>query len=1208
MLLFAATLAASAGLGGQQAPQPATGPTATPTADRPAAPAAATTTREDAYRANNVGVALLEQYNHAEAAASFRRALEIDPTLDLARINLAIALFYVPDLPAATRAATDAAAAVPNAPQPHYILGLLAKSENQVDAADAAFAKVLEIDATDLGARVNLAQLQMQKRAYDRAIELLRPAVAAEPYHVTALYNLGVALTRAGKTEEGQQAIARFQALREAGYGTAFSNNYLEQGRYAEAVASTGAESALVEASAPPLTFSLGPVIGETAPADGTSRPTSAAAQPTGGAAQPAAGATLVDLDGDGDLDVIDVRATVAIFQNDGGAFRDVSTARGVAALPLPPNAVAAVAGDYDNDERVDLFVLGTGRHALLRQRPDGTFEDVTTAAAIPATAGAHGAVAFVDADHDGDLDLVLAGATPVVLRNNGNGTFADVSAAAKIAVAAGVAAGLVPTDFDNRRDVDLLVVRESAAPALLKNVRDGSFVDVAGEVGLAAVGGAARITAVAAGDVNKDGFTDFFFGRTGAAGSLAASTGRGTFALADVAGTEGATAAQFVDLDNDGLLDLVAVTAAGPIQRRGLGIRGAGATATLAWGAATPLLAHGTAAPPLPALGGATWLAAGDIDGDGDTDLVTRAPEGAGRLGLAVLRNDGGSRQASLRVRLAGKVSNRSAVGSKVELRAGSLRQKLETASAWPAAAPSDLLFGLGRRPAADVVRVIWPAGIVQAEMAPGATPASAAGAVSHGTMAFTELDRKPSSCPYLFTWNGERFEFISDFMGGGEMGYLHAPGVVGHPDPEEYTRIEGARLVPRDGRYELRITNELEETLFLDRVRLIAVDHPASVDVHPREGAFAPPFPAHRLYAAAAGRPVERALDDAGRDVTARLAAIDRQFVDSVPVERIRGYARPHRLTLDLGPAPPSKAGTLLLLTGWTDYAFSADNVAAHQAGLTLAPPSLQVRDASGAWRTEIPEIGIPVGRPQTVVVDLSAVRFHGAREVRIATSMRVYWDRAQVAIADRTVRPRQTALDATRADLAWRGFSAEVTPDGREPYGYDYARVSTVVPWKLMPGRYTREGDVRELLRAADDFFVVSRPGDALALSFDAAAVPPLPAGWARTFLLHSVGYSKEMDPHSASPDVASPMPFRTMTRYPYAAPERYPDTPAHRAYVERWNTRVVGRTLPPIELAVEGAAPVQPGASGPSAPAGSGGAGRPAPTPAPSGAGR
>jgi tetratricopeptide (TPR) repeat protein len=1106
--------------------------------------------REDAYRANNVGVALLEQYNHADAVKSFQRALELDPSLTLAKINLAIALYYVPDTPAATTAATEAAKAAPDAPQPHYILGLIAKSENQVEAAEAAFSRVLEIDDRDLGARVNLAQLRMQKREYDAAIALLRPAVAAEPYHVTATYNLGVALVRGGKAEEGQQVMARFQALREAGYGTAFSNNYLEQGRYAEAVPSTGDEGPLAAAAAPPVPFAV--------------------VVPLEGAGEPGAGAALVDVDQDGDLDLIDAAGRARILINDQGVFSDASAKLGLAALALPSSLVAAVGGDYDNDAKTDLFLLGASQHALLRQKAGGGFEDVTRAAGIPAAASRPGAVAFVDADHDGDLDLVIGGAAPQLLRNNGNGTFADVTAASGLAAASAARpAAIVPTDFDNRRDVDLLITRESGSPALFKNLRDGTFSDVAGAAGLGGVAGAA----VAAADVNKDGFTDFFFGRAGGPGALAVSDGRGGFAVSEVDGLAGARAAHFVDLDNDGLLDLVAVTPAGVIQARNAGGTTTGGIRRPTWVVApSPLTAAtgGAAAGPIEA---GAWLASGDIDGDGDTDLLARTSSGPARGRLVVLRNDGGARQASLRVRLTGTVSNRSGVGSKVELRAGSLRQKLETASSWPSAAPSDLVFGLGARTGADVVRVLWPAGIVQAELPPAeAAPRPAAGTASHGTMAFTELDRKPSSCPYLFTWNGERFEFITDFMGGGEMGYRHAPGVLNHPDPEEYTRIDGSRLAPRDGRYELRVTNELEETLFLDQARLIAVDHPSSVEVHPREGAFAPPFPAFQIYAAAGARPVAGALDDAGRDVTERLAALDRRFVDPIPLERIRGYAKPHTLTLDLGSTPES-GGTLLLLTGWTDYAFSADNIAAHQAGLTLAPPSLQVRDAAGQWQTVRPEIGIPVGRPQTVVVDLSDIRFTGRREVRIATSMRVYWDRAQVAAWDRRTQPRVTALDAAGADLRWRGFSAEVTPDGREPYGYDYARVSTIVPWKLMPGRYTREGDVRELLRTADDFFVVSRPGDEVALSFDAAAVPPLPSGWTRTFLLHSIGYSKEMDPHSASPDQAAPLPFRTMTRYPYQAPERYPDTPAHRTYLERWNTRVVGRTLPPLELAID-----------------------------------
>ena len=107
--------------------------------------------REEAYRANNRGVAYLEQYNHAEAAAEFRKALVIDPSLGLAQTNLAIALFYVPDPPAALEAARAAQTQSPDAPQPAYIQGLIAKSENRVEDAVAAFTRVLAID--DYGSR-----------------------------------------------------------------------------------------------------------------------------------------------------------------------------------------------------------------------------------------------------------------------------------------------------------------------------------------------------------------------------------------------------------------------------------------------------------------------------------------------------------------------------------------------------------------------------------------------------------------------------------------------------------------------------------------------------------------------------------------------------------------------------------------------------------------------------------------------------------------------------------------------------------------------------------------------------------------------------------------------------------------------------------------------------------------------------------------------
>src|SRR4029078_5065323 len=122
--------------------------------------------REEAYRANNLGVALLEQFKHKEGAEQFRRALTLDPRLALARTNLAIALYNVPDLVAAQKEAEAAALASPHAPQPHYILGLIARQQNRPDDAIAAFQRVLKIDPRDVGANVQLGQLYLQQRKF----------------------------------------------------------------------------------------------------------------------------------------------------------------------------------------------------------------------------------------------------------------------------------------------------------------------------------------------------------------------------------------------------------------------------------------------------------------------------------------------------------------------------------------------------------------------------------------------------------------------------------------------------------------------------------------------------------------------------------------------------------------------------------------------------------------------------------------------------------------------------------------------------------------------------------------------------------------------------------------------------------------------------------------------------------------------------------
>jgi hypothetical protein len=158
----------------------------------------------------------------------------------------------------------------------------------------------------------------------------------------------------------------------------------------------------------------------------------------------------------------------------------------------------------------------------------------------------------------------------------------------------------------------------------------------------------------------------------------------------------------------------------------------------------------------------------------------------------------------------------------------------------------------------------------------------------------------------------------------------------------------------------------------------------------------------------------------------------------------------------------------------------------------------------------------------------------------------------------------------LEPLAATLRWRGFSRHSTPDGGEPYVFAYEDVTAQSPWKLLPGRYTREGDVRDLLTATDDRFVITRPGDEIALSFDASVLPTLPDGWTRTFLLYTDGFSKEMDLNSSSPDELAPLPYHGMPSYPYDVSAAPAQTATHRDYIERYNTRVVKRPIPPLEL--------------------------------------
>jgi hypothetical protein len=226
----------------------------------------------------------------------------------------------------------------------------------------------------------------------------------------------------------------------------------------------------------------------------------------------------------------------------------------------------------------------------------------------------------------------------------------------------------------------------------------------------------------------------------------------------------------------------------------------------------------------------------------------------------------------------------------------------------------------------------------------------------------------------------------------------------------------------------------------------------------------------------------------------------------------------------------------------------------------------PYLQVRDGRGEWKTVLEDMGMPAGKPKSIVVDLSG-RFAGpARQVRIVTSACVYWD--EIFLSEDTGRPRtvMTAMSPAAADLNYRGFSPVlVHPERRQPEEFVYGAALEASAWTPTPGMYTRFGDVKPLLGAVDDQFVIMGSGDELSLRFDAGAAPPLQPGWRRDFLLYADGWAKDSDANTAYSRTVEPLPFHGMSRYPYPAGEQYPTGAAHRAYQAEYNTRPALRLL-------------------------------------------
>src|SRR5581483_1118163 len=1147
----------------------------------------ATSQSAEASRLNNIGVAYMNQQLFEKALKNFEAASAQDPSLHIAKLNCGVALLNLQKIDDARSLLEDAAKQNPKDANAWYNLGLLYKNTNETDKAAAAFQRVTEIDPNDADTWYFLGSVYAQSKQYPQAIQAFEHALKLNPLHASAEFGISRAYQQSGDPDHAREHLKKFQYIKDSKLGSPMSLAYGEQGKYSRAEESPG----VVETVPPQIPVKF---------VDVTKEAGLSYTPVTDPANTAESGACFHDYDNDGKIDLFlpnhSAQGRISPYHNLGnGKFDDVTKQ---ARLDPATRGAGCTTGDYDNDGFADIAVAVNGHARIFHNEKNGTFKDATETAGLSSasiaeilgqsSARAATALTFIDYDHDGDLDLFTA-CSPTLCsspstanemwRNNGDGTFTQVTHETGIAAGVDGGYGAIGTDYNNDRAVDLLV--SDSAPAIFENPREGKFI--ARKLWSSPMPSA--VVGVAVLDFNHDGWMDVAFTHMGEPGiSLWRNNQGKTFDRVDLPATNWVRAfgIDAFDYDNDGWVDLVAVgetkDGKGEVRLfRNLGPNG--------WKDVTT-----DAGLDKIQLKDPRAIITGDYDNDGAVDLLITQNHGPAVL----LRNEGGNQNNWLRLNLKGLNDNKSAIGTKVEIFSGGNRQKFEIygSNGYLGQNSPYLTVGLGQAKQADIVRMLWPTGVLQDEI-------EVAGNQQKDIL---EIDRRGSSCPTLFVWDGKHYELVADILGAGVVGHWVAPGERNIARPTEWVKINrnvirelddstnhvGAGALTRpvdrsstdqggseaDRRGEgtrayannraprsvlsFRLMEPMEEVVYLDAVKLLAVDHPASEDVYPNEYfASNPPYPEFKVVTSSNAKPPTGAWDDKGNNLLPDLLA--HKYVGKLDLLPFKGFTKPHSLILDLGE--PYRGGPLhLLMHGEIEYFTATGMYAASQAGIEGIAPYVEAQGVTGKWIRVLDDMGFPAGLPKTITVDLTGKLPQRTQKIRITTNLQIYWDNILIDRSQQKENFKLREIPLTRANLDFHGYPRQIEdlPPGNVKYVYE--QVSRTGPYARQAGEYTRYGDVRALLSSFDDKLVVFGSGEEVALEFDPAKLPALPMGWTRDYFFMANGYEKDMDFYAAGGNTVEPLPFRRMGTYPYRG-KSFPFDDEHLNYLLQFNTRFV-----------------------------------------------
>ena len=1109
-------------------------PSAPPAADSGPASSPGPLNAEQRAAANRA-VGLMGRYDYEAAAETLESLLAERPDWIDGRVNLAIAVMNRQmdgDEQRALELARAVLAEVPDHPRALYVAGLLELRSGEMTSATERLGRVAELDATDPYAAYFHGQA-IEPASPERALAEYERALALDPAQRSAAYRAASVLRRLGRIDEARQRLELFQRLDGNPQARSAEFVYTRMGEKAELVPADPVIAAEPIAPRPegPLFEPPQPILASVAEG-GEPAPVVLAAD------RPAPAIVAADLDGDGRTDLLlpgagpelpDGRRGMLVLMRDGDGWRTDATGP----LATVGGVQAVLVGDLDDDGRSDAYLLRRGGNVLLMSDPEapGGWRDATERSGT--AGGAFDSVdgAMVDADHDGDLDIVVVNADgpDELFSHDGDGVYRSLGATAGLAASTDGSRSVTVDDIDADRDLDIIIVRDEGA-LVLRNDRLWAWEP---STAFASLGAAPILGAVSA-DADADGRAEIMaLGLDGVVRRWSAEEGWSdlppTAADLDAGPTEPPAPFAILDVDGDAIADLLWIDAEG---------RPLVLMTPDAYGNHTRMVLGPSAA---------RFAVVPSDTGRGPAVVVARPGEalqwheaGPGRHEFLAVEVRGRTDAAnSLR-------SNAAGIGTRYAARVGDLWQAGRFVRGTSGPWQGDLVryIGLAGRERADFIELVWPDGVFQSEVHGAADPGGEPVALTAGRIVIQETQRQLSSCPVVFAWDGSAWRFISDVLGVGGMGYLLEPGVFAPPRPRERFLMPEGLPAARDGRLAIKLHEPMEEACYLDHAAFDAWDLPPGWDLVPDERMdLAPPAATGepRFFRTDEERVVVAARNDRGQEVAETLHAADGRAAPVPPVDRrfLGRLESEHVLHLWFDRPLPAGAGAeaggsgvpTLIADGWVEYPYSQTNFAAWQAGLQWEPPIVEALDAEGRWVVVSDRAAYPAGMPRRMSLPLPELP-EGVTQLRIRTNLECHWDRISVAptVAADAVEPAPVhrRLEPVAATLRRSGFPARTNAPQRRPV-YDYAVRRPFADMRAQRGFYTAEGDVLPLLSAIDDAVAVFGPGEEVTI--EVLSPPSPPAGWTQRLVLDVAGWCKDMDLFTGDGDTVDPMPTRS-----------------------------------------------------------------------------